>query len=209
MQKLAIGLGISVFATTAFFSWYAWSQANALSIASLVILSLTLLVLIWYAYDTNSIARVTRARWLRDGVLSTTYSMDLVGTKGDAGRTLFRLHNPSPLLVRAKANFNFRLYGDPVEGDPPYSGKGTWLLFPQQVSQGWFEIDLLLQKKGKNVVQMIAERTPANHNNQFTMFLELDFSDELGEKRKLPGRSHYFDFDRWAWIPQLMEIQKS
>jgi hypothetical protein len=191
--------------------WSVWSSkdANALAIGNFVALALTLIVLVWYAYDTNSIARVTRERWLREGVLSTTYAMQLTGEKGQAGRTLFQLHNPSTLIVRAKVACNFRLYGEPIKAGPAYDGKDVWLLFPQQVSQGWFEIDPLLQTKGKSVDAMIAERTPANSKDQLTMLLELEFWDELGMRRKLPARPHYFDFDRWAWIPQLTEGQES
>jgi hypothetical protein len=184
-------------------------DTNALGIGSFVILSLTLIVLVWYAYDTNSMARVTRERWMRDGVLSTTYSMELVGQKGQVGRTLFRIHNPSTLVVRARVGCNFCVYGDLVVADPLYDGKETWLLFPQQTSQGWFEIDSLLQKKGKSVAAMIAESTAVNRQEQLTMVLELEFWDELGTKRKLPGRRHYFDFDRWTWIPRLAEAQQS
>ena len=211
MKTIAIGFAICTLLIVALVTWSAWSSrdATALAIGNFVVLALTLMVLVWYAYDTNSIARVTRERWLRDGVLSTTYAMQLTGEKGEAGRTLFQLHNPSTLIVRAKVACNFRLYGEPINAGPVYDGKDVWLLFPQQVSQGWFEIDSLLQTKGKTVAAMIAERTPANFKDQFTMVLELEFWDELGVRRKLPARSHYFDFDRWAWIPQLTEGRES
>lgn len=181
------------------------SNSDVLEIGSFVILALTLVTLIWYGYDTNSIARVTRERWNREGVLSTTYSMQLMGQKEEKGRTVFQLHNPSQLVVRAKVTCNFRLYGNPVEAGNLYDGHEAWLLFPQQTSQGWFEIESLLAKKGKNVGQMIAESTPGNQKDQFTMDLQLYFSDELGATRTLPTRRHYFDFKRWQWIPQLGE----
>lgn len=211
MKKVAVGFAVCVFAIATVVTWSAWSSkdANALNIGNFVLLALTLIVLVWYAYDTNSIARVTRERWMREGVLSTTYGMELIGDKGQPGRTLFRIHNPSTLIVRARVTCNFRLYGDPIKADPIYDGKDTWLVFPQQVSQGWFEVDSLLQKKGKGVAAMIAECTPANRKDQFTMVLELEFWDELGARRKLPARSHYFDFERWAWIPQLTEVRES
>jgi hypothetical protein len=100
-------------------------------------------------------------------------------------------------------NFNFRLYGDPIESKSLYDGKELWLVFPQQTSQGWFEIESLVQRKGKSVAMMIAECAPTNREQQLTARLELEFSDELGSTRKLPPRSHYFDFERWAWIPRL------
>jgi hypothetical protein len=211
IKILASGFAGTVAIVVAIVVWQAGRSpdANVLSIGSFVILGLTLIVLVCYAYDTNSMARVTLERWMRDGVLSTTYSMELVGQKGQAGRTLFRIHNPSTLVVRARVGCNFRVYGDPVGADPLYDGKETWLVFPQQTSQGWFEIDSLLQKKGKSVAAMIGESTVVNRREQLTMVLELEFWDELGAKRKLPGRPHYFDFDRWDWIPRLAEVQQS
>jgi hypothetical protein len=207
MKKLSITFAISVIVVTSLITWRTLCTNNSilLGIGSFIVLSLTLIVLIWYAYDTNSIAKVTHERWLRESVLSTTYSFQLVGKKGDAGRTLVQLHNPSTLVVRAKINCNFKVYGEPVNYASPYSGEENWLLFPQQVSQGWFEIESILQKKGKTASVIISERTPANSKEQLTMNLELEFWDELGAKRALPKRPHYFDFESWIWIPQITE----
>jgi len=207
MKKIAIAFAVIVLLIATFVTWKAWcsQDINILAIGNFIVLCLTLIVLVWYAYDTNAIARVTKERWMREGVLSTTYSLPLVGEKGQAGRTLVQLNNPSTLIVRAKVAFNFRIYGEPVTAGPLYDGNDVWLLFPQQISQGWFEIESLLQKKGNTVAALIAECTPANRKEQLTMRLELEFWDELGARRKLPPRRHYFDFDRWAWIPQLAE----
>ncbi len=211
MKKIAVSFAVCVILIAIVITYSAWSSkdVNALNIGSFLILSLTLIVLVWYAFDANTIARVTQERWMREGVLATTYSMELTGQKGQPGRTLFRIHNPSTLIVRAKVTCNFRVYGQPIKAGPAYEGEETWVLFPQQISQGWFEIDSLLQKKGKNVSAMIAEHTQANRKEQLTMVLELEFWDELGARRKLPPRPHYFDFERWAWIPQLTEARES
>lgn len=207
MKKIVIAFAVAVLLIAGFVTWKAWCSKDAeiLTIGNFLVLTLTLIVLVWYAYDTNVIARVTQQRWQREGVLSTTYSLQLLGEKGQAGRTLVQLHNPSTLLIRARINFNFRVYGEPVSAGPLYDGKEVWLLFPQQMSQGWFEVESLLQKKGKSVAKMIAECTPANREDQLTMMLELEFWDELEARRKLPARRHYFDFERWVWIPQLAE----
>ncbi len=154
-------------------------------------------------------ARITKLRWAREGVLSALYDFELIGQRGTSGKTLVRFHNRSDLLVRAKLNCNFRLYGEPIMADALYSGKMKWLLFPQQMSQGWFELETLVQQKGKTVATMIAESTSTNRKDQFTMNVELEFWDEQGEHRNLPGRHHYFDFDRWAWIPELAERESA
>jgi hypothetical protein len=208
MRKwLVLGGALAVLVAAALISWRALcsDKPDYLAVGNLVVLSLTLVVLFWYAYDTNTMARVTQERWKREGVLSTTYSLELVGTKGDVGRTLVRLHNPSTLVVRARVAFNFKIYGEPVSAGGIYDGKEVWLLFPQQVIQGWFELEVLAQKKGKTVSNLIAESVASNRAEQLTAELEIEFWDELGSRRKLPTRHHYFDFDRWAWIPYITE----
>ena len=176
---------------------------DLLGIATFVVFTLTLMALIVYAWETNSIAQVTREQWKRQSVLGTTYEMNITDKKGERGHTTFRIHNQSKLIVRAKVRCNFRLYGDRVDYHEAYQGGETWYVFPQQISQGWFDIESLLQKKGKTMAQVMAERTEQNKKEQLTMDLELEFRDELEESRVLPSRHHYFDFDRWAWIPQL------
>jgi hypothetical protein len=180
-------------------------SARPLELASFIVLALTLIVLVWYAYDTNTIARVTQHKWLNEGGVNVTYALQLDPQKGSAGRTAVQLYNLSTLIVRARVNFNFRIYGQAVSAGGLYDGKDVWLLFPQQSTQGWFEVEELAQKRGKTVVTMMSESTPANRKEQLTMVLELEFWDDLGARRKLPGRPHYFDFDRWAWIPQIAD----
>lgn len=213
MKWVAVTFSVCVTLVIAYVLWisWPWTSNNHIGLATFVVTSLSLIVLTWYAYDNNSIARITQERWKREGLLGTSYSMELVGTKDKPGegRTLFRLRNASPLVVRAKVNCNFRIYGEPVEAGPPYTGKDLWVLFPQQLSQGWFSIEDLLKLKGKSIAGMITESNPQNREKQFTMLLELQFSDEFGQERVLPGRSQYFDFERWTWIPHLTEGEKA
>lgn len=207
MKRLAIWFSVAVFVLVAICIVVATQQnkADYLALGNFVVLTLTLLVLVWYAYDTNAMARIATERWTREGVLGTVYSLELVGVKGDVGRTLVRIHNPSTLVVRAKLTCNFRVYGESVAGGPLYDGNDLWVVFPQQLSQGWFEIEMLLQKKGKSVAAVVTETTPANRVTQLTMDLAIEFHDELGMHRTLPTRPYYFDFERWAWIPRLGE----
>jgi hypothetical protein len=204
-MKIPLVFGAFVLALSAAVVWQSAQSCKRdfLDIAGFIVLALTLIVLVIYAYDTHLIARVTSERWKRENILSVTYEMQVSDKKGEPGRTLFRIHNPSKLVVRAKVRCNFKLYGEPVADNPAYDGRETWYAFPQQTSQGWFEIQSLLQKKGKAVAQMIAELTPANRTEQLTMNLKIEVRDELDESRILPPRQHYFDFDRWVWIPDL------
>lgn len=175
--------------------------------ASFLILTFTLIALVFYAYHTFSIASVNKAKWERESIARATYSMEMA-TQRDRfrDRTLFRLTNLSDVVVRAKVQCNFRIYGDRVvSAHDEFEGKSIWIIFPQQMSQGWFELSPLLTKKGKMVDQMIEETSVDNEKEQLTMDLEIEFRDELGNIRTLPSRKHYFKFEatEFKWIPVL------
>ena len=90
---------------------------------------------------------------------------DIVPQKdNDRGRTLFLIGNPSTLMLRAKVWCNLQLYGQSVDISDDYNGQNTWYIFPQQISQGWFEIADILAKKGKTIEAMINETTEANYS---------------------------------------------
>lgn len=206
MKRVATAFALLVTVITILITGCALIQpkVDLLAVGNFFVLSLTLVVLVWYAHDTHVMAKLTQERWMRDAVLSTTYEMSLLEEK-QIGRTLFRIHIPGTLVVRAKVSCNLKVYGQPVHTEPLYDGRDVWLVFPQQMSQGWFDIQALIKEKGKDIATMLSETTPENRKQQFTMDLELEFSDELGGNRKLPRRHHYFDFERWAWIPQLSD----
>lgn len=208
MKKIAISFALSVAAICIYIAWQelASPTPNLVNLGNFIVLSMTLVVLVWYAYDTNTIAKITQKRWEKEGVLATTYNISMPGASvGDVGHTIFQLSNTSLLLVRAKVNFNFKLYGLPVSAGGLYNGSQNWLLYPQQMSQGWFDIESLVKQQGKSITTMQAEFSEENRKLQLTMLLELTFWDELGTTRTLPPRPHYFDFQRWAWIPSLGE----
>ena len=171
-----------------------WNVANA----TLLILSLTLIALIFYAYETHVIASLTNARWERDNILNTTYSMTMANN-----RVLFVITNSSNLLVRAKVRCNLMVYGDIVESNEAFDGKTTWYIFPQQLNRRWFEIIPLLSQKGKSLESIMSETTEENRKKQLTMDLEIEFRDELANTRKLPKRRHFFDFKEGHWIPTI------
>ena len=174
-----------------------------LQVGTFIAIVLTLIALILYAYDTHSIASVTKSRWERESVLSTSYSLGLAAPSKGTDRVFFCLINQSTLVVRAKVRCNFRVYGERVDYHDDFNGKKTWYIFPQQQSQGFFELSQLLAKKGKTLNNMEKEMATANKYEQLTMDLEIELRDELGTKRVLPSRRHFFDFQEWRWVPTL------
>lgn len=181
------------------------TSSNAIELGSFLVLGLTLLALGVYAYDTNSIAHVTRETWRRQAILQAGYEMQVVGPpQVPTRRTLFRISNTnSPLVLRARVDCGVRVYGVPVVISADYDGKNTWYVFPQQISQGWFDIDQLVQMAGQSYQQMASQTTAANRTTQLTMDLSIEFRDELGNQRALPVRRHFYDFADHRWVPEL------
>lgn len=177
---------------------------DILDIGTFVVVSLTLIVLIFYAYDTNRLASISQSRWDREGILTAMYSLGVADKPGEAGRTVFAIVNRSTLIIRAKVVCDIKVYGTPVTVRDSYDGTETWVAFPGETNRGWFEIAPLLEQQGKTTQQMMDEYTPENRATQLTMDLAVEFRDELGNKRKLPTRKYYFVFtEEWTWIPVI------
>ncbi len=173
-----------------------WSSATITNL----ILGITLIIILWYARNTQRMATIAEKRWERDSMIRATYNIKMATDKKSV---LFAITNPSTLLVSALVNCNFKIYREPVDYSDAYNGKDLWEIFPGQISQGHFEISTLLSKKGKTIEQMKSERTQANHEEQLTMELKIKFRDETGEEKELPARRHFFDFERGDWIPKI------
>jgi hypothetical protein len=199
-----ISIAIIVIATLVLAASASCQGRDTLSIGTFLVLAITLVALIVYAHDTNLIANIQKQQAeMNQPVFMAGYLMHITGTKGDSGRTVFQLHNPSTLPLRAKIWCNFQIYGQRVDSSDDFNGRKVWRLFPQQMSQGWFELASLLSRRGKTIADMLKEATDANRDYQLTMDLEIEYRDELGGQRRLPPRRHYFDFPDWTWIPVL------
>jgi hypothetical protein len=176
--------------------------------AAFVVLSITLAVLIWYARATHRMAEVSVAKWERESRPRGRYSMEMSSIQPTpySGRVMFSLINPSDLILKAKVWCNFQVYGQRVPGDDAFEGKSVWLLFQEQISQSWFEIEPLVQRVGKSIQVMQSEASPTNRDRQLTMDLEIEFRDELGRSYRLPARRHFFEFNTGRWIPLLTSL---
>lgn len=176
-------------------------NSTTLQIGTFVILTLTLIPIVIYTFDTTKLARLTQKRWERESILLATYSMRVTDDKGGKGRTGFPIVNPSSLILQSKVTCNFKVYGVPVHPDDAYSGKDVWTILPGQTVNGWFEIESLLKQKGKTVKEMMKEHSDENRGNQLTLDLKIEFRNELGDYRILPPMKYYFVFNEWRWNP--------
>ncbi len=206
MRKFILwGIVLLIILCSGYISKLAFEQPtkDIIKIGTFLVLSLTLIILIIYTYDTNRLASIGQLKWERENILNASFEMLGIEDKGKADRIIFRINNPSTLIIRAKIWCEIKVYGTPVIINDDFNGTNIWLVFPQQTSQGWYEIKPLLEQQGKTPQQMIQEYSPGNRRNQLTLDLTIEFRDELGNRRKLPTKKHYFAFNEWRWIPVL------
>lgn len=201
-MKTIIVVLISIILLLVILFWFCQPQINVIGIGTFIVLSLTLIALVVYAYDTHIIANYSKLTWERASILNTTYLMEYI-KDSKKGRTVFKIINPSSLMIKARITCEFEVYGKNVEYSDDFNGKNIWYVFPQQTSQGWFEIETLLKKQKKSINEMRDEYSDKKRDKQMTMELNIEFRDEENRTRKLPSRKHYFAFNNMRWIPVL------
>jgi heme/copper-type cytochrome/quinol oxidase subunit 2 len=197
--KLPLFIALIVF--LAYFVNKARQKPDILKIGTFIVLTLTLFFLAIYTFDTNRLSELTQKRWERESILSATYGMEVTDNKGGKGRTGFVIVNPSNLMLWAKVWCNFKVYGTSVDYADAYNGKETWCILPGSRTNGWYDIETLLKKRGETVKKMISDYSEENRDNQLTLDLKIDFLNEIGDKRSLPSMKYYFAFNEWKWIP--------
>lgn len=188
-------------------------SGHTLERGTFLVLSLTLLALLRYAFDTYTMAAIAKEQWEEQSFLDAFYDMRLGGPKpgyviynrAGTDRVMFSLINNTKAFVSARVYLNIRIYNVPVDFDDKFNGKRSWLLFPRQRNTEWFELESVLNKQGKTINGIIDERTESNRKDQLTMDLRIEFwSDELNRTRNFPERRHFFDFgEQWTWIPEM------
>ena len=177
---------------------------SPLLVGQLIVLSITVMVLIKYAYDTYVIARSTVERGEQD--LKPLVGWEIVPGDPEKRNTTipFRLINTTAYFIDALVFANFKVYGEKVNHGPDFDGSNVWEVFPKNLSQQFIYIDTLLSSKGKNIDNMIAEQNDGNKYEQLTLELRLELTNvDTGRERITPIRKYWFDFDRWLWIPYL------
>jgi len=185
----------------------AWSSETYVDLASAWILAATLIVLLWYAYDTNRMANAAAERQKREELLPVSWHLRLV-PEHLRGRTMVTMTNGTMQVVKARLNLNLMVDGKPVTVGALYDGTQRWLLFPGFDQQGWFEIEDALDKVATSFETMRAAAAGGTQPHRLTLFVEFECWDEFGQHRRLPAWSHYFDFKRHAWIPALGEQER-
>ncbi len=199
--------------------WFTWQfyqeaygeDAERISATTFLVLSVTLAVLVYYTYETYRIAETDKNMWELEIMPSgiPVIEMHKVPTQRYSDRVNFALKNTSKFAWWARVWCNFRIYdrrvdslGEDFDG---FNGKRKWMVYPEEISCSFFEIEPLLSTQGKTLEKMRAERTQDNRKIQLTMDLEIELKNEKGKERRYPPRHYFFDFYDWNWVPLVTE----
>ena len=129
---------------------------NYVSIGTLIILAVTLIVLIQYAYDTNRIANITQEFNLTPNVMHRISSANLSNKEIDIG---FDLLNQSNFYVKAYVNVELKCYKDTlIIPNDVYYGKKPWNLPPNAFVHGHFHLNDVLLKDSHRTIEELKQK---------------------------------------------------
>jgi len=174
-----------------------WQWLDA-SIANIVIIAITAILVLFYVVDTHSIAKITE-RELRERI-RPRIGFELHPKKTPSGIiTHVFVTNNSTFFCEVYTDFNMQVYDIPVEYSDRYTGREVWYILPGHTTKGYFYISKILQKAGKNFSQVIKD---TNYDEARKLFIDVKI-----KARGVPGGSvgypklhWYFDFNRNKWI---------
>ncbi|TAL62639.1 MAG: hypothetical protein EPN88_13130 [Bacteroidetes bacterium] len=129
------------------------NEVDYVSIGNLIILALTLLVLLQYAYDTNRLANITQDYNLTPNIMHKLSSALLSSDEYDIG---FDLLNQSSFYVKAFVNIELKCYNDNINiPNDVYCGKRPWILPPNAFVHGHFRLnDNLLKSSNRTIAEL-------------------------------------------------------
>ncbi len=140
---------------TIFFTIKGFQSENVeyVSIGTLIILALTLIILLQYAYDTNRLANITQDFNLTPKVMHKLTSTLLSPNEYDIG---FDLLNQSSFYVNAFVNVELKCYNDCITiPNDVYYGKRPWILPPNAFVHGHFRLnDNLLKSSNRTITEL-------------------------------------------------------
>ena len=155
-----------------------------------IILSLTLVAVVWYTYFTRLLAT-------KKDEVTVVATIHYVPEARDL-RVFVK--NPTNRYAKTRIWVNVKVYGEDTDLGPEYSGQTIWHLTPQFEIDGHFSLDNPLRQAGKSFDAMVTEACEEDVTKQLQLRLKVEWEDEDGEVGKLPERCWYFDFRKNSFV---------
>ena len=160
---------------------------------TLIVLSLTLVAVIWYTYFTYQLA----VKKEQPVVVATIHYTP------EAKDVRILINNPTNRYAKTRVWIQPKVYGQNTDLGPDYSGQTIWHLTPQFVINGHFPLEKPLQQVGKNFETMVTEADDENVARQLRLSLKVEWEDEEGKGGRYPEHFWYFDFRRNNFVYQV------
>jgi len=189
-KYLFISLIISLFVVVIIiislcFSWY--------QPGTFIVLSFTLLAVIWYTYFTYRLA----VKKEQPTVVATIQYLR------QARDVRIPLLNPTNMYAATRVWVEVKVYGQATSLGPDYSGESVWHLTPQFSIEGHFSLEKPLKQVGKDFNTMVMEANNENVTRQLRLSLKVEWMDEEGKAGGYPEHLWYFDFKRDGFVYQV------
>lgn len=182
-------------------------------LAQYVVLGLTLIVVLVYAYFTYRSFDVHQAefQWSQNPVLVSMLRQDLNKYTRRDGKvdfqTFFFVRNLGRTHAVARININPKVDGKPAKSNDAYAGIRWWYVPGHKSIRGWFSFLEILESANINLVDF--------EQKQFSFRLEIKVVykkwEQTQEKPMLenPPDVYYYDHNKKIWIPEITtsEIQ--
>lgn len=178
---------------------FTYTKRSDPNFPTLFILALTLLVLMFYTYQTYRIAEAN----LTTASPSISYKIvsgkNFYNIENSPDRRFYETRVITKNLTRfstdAFINTNLRVNGKIVDkGWPDYCGRMPRPLAPMQELNGWFNLEDRLKEVGISIDELAKDP-----NSRLTMALDVYNIGFLGYKIKYPVQNWRFDFSANEW----------
>ncbi len=169
-------------------------QTMCLEQGTLVVLSLTLIAVIWYTYFTHQLAVKREPLAVAASIRYDRQSKEV----------LIIARNPTNCYLGTRLWVEVEVYGQKTDLGDDYTGKTVWHLTPYFEIKGHFSLEQPLKQVGKTFSDMVSEANGENQTRQLRLFLRVAWEDEGGKQGAYPAPHRwYFDFRRNEFVYQV------
>ena len=193
MKKPRTSLLVALIATCLVVAFALMSLLFNIPQANVIVLSFTLVAVVWYTYFTYQLA----TRQERAVVVASIHYIP------DARDVRVIVSNPTNRYAKTYVSIQPKVYGQEVSLGPDYSGQTIWHLTPKFAINGHFTLARVLSQIGKTFDQMVEEANDNNIFEQLQLSLTVEWENEDGEVRSSPKHFWYFNFRKNNFIYQL------
>lgn len=129
-------------------------RANTVNV---VAVSLTGLAILIYINDTRRIASATEETMQALGRPRISLALAVEPQQKDIIAKP-SVTNRSAFFCEVRTDFRFRVYGQAVVIEGHYNMETPWAVMPETTNYGWFSIEQVLAKAGKNLQQVMQDK---------------------------------------------------